>query len=77
MAVNKSPNHYRSPWVGRGLVIALLVLLVALIIFRKLQPDYPADLAREGAAFTARADAAEARSDAVRAEAEKARQGLL
>jgi hypothetical protein len=64
--MSKAPNtrsHYPNLWVGRALIIGLLVLVLALLAFAFLRPRSEAGAERVGEASVTRMDAAQQKAD--------------
>lgn len=55
----KAPNHYPNPWLGRGILIALIALLLMTLTWAVLRPDVDGRQAQASENIMAEMDAAE------------------
>lgn len=77
MSITQSPNHHRSPWIARGIMICLVCLLVALVAFALLRPAQSSQDQRETTEMLSDMDAAQAAANEERDAAEAERVSSL
>ena len=65
--VYKADPHYPNPWVGRTIIIGLLVLVLSLLAVAVLKPSSEAQIKRAGLASVAEMDTAQTKADQARA----------
>ena len=65
--VYKTDPHYPNPWIGRAIILGLLVVVLGLLAFAVLRPSSEAEIERAGEASVVQMDAAQQRADNQRA----------
>lgn len=65
--VYKTDPHYPNPWIGRAIILGLLVVVLALLAVAFLKPSSEAEVRNAGIASVADMDAAQMRADQTRA----------